>query len=129
MQVAVWDTFVKKQDGAVLHFDIIVPDHLKDPEVLFGFGQAYLALRGESGSKLDTEECRFCHIEQPGPEMIEAIERQGYYILEMDDIPAQLPPDPSRRDLVLHLKAHFKEYRFMDFRGKTAEELWQLIQG
>lgn len=127
MQVAVWDTFVKKQDGAVLHFDIIVPDHVKDPKVLFGFGQAYLNLRGEPNGRLDTEECRFCHIEAPGQEMVEAIEQQGYYILEMDDIPAQLPPNPTRRDLVMHLKAHYAAYRFMDFRGKTVEELWPLI--
>ena len=26
MKIAVWDTYVKKQDGSVLHFDIIVPD-------------------------------------------------------------------------------------------------------
>ena len=30
MQVAVWDTYVTRKDGKVMHFDIIVPDDLED---------------------------------------------------------------------------------------------------
>lgn len=127
MQTAVWDTYVKKKNGNVMHFDIIVPDTLKDTKTIYGFGKAYLAQNGETESNLDTEECKFCHIEEPTSEIKEAINRQGYFILEMDEIPAQLPAQPSRRDLILHLKAHNKDYRFADFRGKSVEEITNFL--
>ena len=127
MKVAVWDTYVKKKNGNVMHFDIIVPDTVKDTEIIYRYGKAYLAQNGETESSLDTEECQFCHIEEPTPEMKEAISRQGYFILEMDEIPAQLPLHPSRRDLILHLKAHNENYRFTDFKGKSVEEITGLL--
>ena len=34
MQVAVWDTYVTKKDGSVMHFDIIAPDHIKEEEII-----------------------------------------------------------------------------------------------
>lgn len=82
MQVAVWDTYVKKKAGNVMHFDIIVPETLKDTETIYGFGKAYLAQNGETESSLDTEECQFCHIEKPTSEIEEAIARQGYLLLK-----------------------------------------------
>ncbi len=127
MQAAVWDTYVKKKNGNVMHFDIIAPDTIKDIGTIYGFGKTYLAQNGETESSLDTEECQFCHIEEPTSEIKEAIDRQGYFILEMDEIPVQLPAQPSRRDLILHLKAHNKDYRLADFRGKSLEELLGLL--
>ena len=127
MQTAVWDTYVKKKDGNVMHFDIIVPDSIKDEQVIYGYGKTYLAKNGETESSLDMEECRFCHIEEPTPEMKEAINTQGYYILEMDEIPATLPLNPLRRDLILYIRAHYKEYRFANFQGKTTEEIQHLL--
>ena len=127
MQTAVWDTYVKKKDGNVLHFDIIVPDIIKDPRIIYGYGKEYLAKNGETDSRLDMEECRFCHIEEPTLEMKEAINRQGYFILEMDEIPAKLPANPSRRDLILYLRGHYKEYRFADLKAKTPEQIQQLL--
>lgn len=43
MKVAVWDTYVTKQDGGVMHFDIIVPAELKDEQTIFGYGFKYLS--------------------------------------------------------------------------------------
>ena len=128
MQVAIWDTYVKKQDGSVLHFDIVVPETERDAGRIFQFGKAYLASRNESAGKLETEECQFCHMEDPAPEVTEAIRAQGYYILEMEDIPAELPAEPTRRDLVLHLRAHYARHRFADFRGQSVEKLQALLE-
>ena len=41
MQVAVWDTYVTKKDGAVMHFDIIAPDHIRDEKTIHAFGKEY----------------------------------------------------------------------------------------
>ncbi|MFN3405371.1 MAG: DUF2024 family protein [Cytophagaceae bacterium] len=126
MNVAVWDTYVKKKDGNVMHFDIIVPAGIK-AELVYQYGKKYLQEINESDNKLDIEECQFCHMEEPTEEMLAAINKQGYYILQMDEIPAQLPATPTRRDLILHLRAHYKEYRFADFKGKSLEEIQSLV--
>lgn len=128
MQAAVWDTYVKKKNGNVMHFDIIVPDSMKDAGTIYQYGKNYLELKNESESRLQMEECQFCHIEETTPEMQQAIKEKGYYILEMDEIPAVLPENPSRRALILHLRAHSDKYRFADFKGSTIEELQELVK-
>ena len=44
MKVAVYDTYVPKHNGGIMHFDIIVADGLPYEKVL-GFGKAYLKRR------------------------------------------------------------------------------------
>lgn len=127
MQVVVWDTYVKKRDGNVLHFDIIAPERLTSAETIYRYGREYLTACGEAGAMLDVAECRRCHVETPTDEMLAAIARQGYFILDLGEIPAILPANPARRDMILHLRAHFPEYRFADFRERTTEAIQQLL--
>ena len=84
MQVAVWDTYVTKKDGSIMHFDIIAPDHIKDENKILTFGKDYLLSKNQQSQTLTSKECSFCHIEQANDEMLEAIEKQGYYIIEME---------------------------------------------
>jgi hypothetical protein len=127
MKVAVWDTYVTRPDGAVTHFDIIVPEEVKDQNIVFDYGKSYLATTGKPEGSLSGQECQLCHIEEPTPEMITQIEAQGYYILEMDDIPGTLPENPSKRDLILHLRAHYARFRFADFAGKSIDDIQGLF--
>lgn len=83
MQVAVWDTYVTKKDGTIMHFDIIAPDDIKDAEIIHTFGKEYLLSKNQEGQALTAKECRFCHIENASSEIEESIQKQGYYILEM----------------------------------------------
>lgn len=83
MKVAVWDTYVTKSDGAIMHFDIIAPSEIKEEETIYKFGKEYLQLKGQSAQTLTAKECRFCHIETASAEMISAIKQKGYYIIEM----------------------------------------------
>ncbi|MBL7828854.1 MAG: DUF2024 family protein [Saprospiraceae bacterium] len=126
-EVAVWDTYVKKKDGSVLHFDIIVPVDQQDTAKICHFGKEYLMSKNEPEGIIEAEACQFCHIESPGEDILSDIERQGFNILEMEDIPAELPEQPSRRDLILHLRAHYPEFRFADFKGKSMEEVQALF--
>lgn len=83
MQVAVWDTYVTRKDGLVMHFDIIAPAVLKDPNVIHEYGKQYLEIKGQAGQDLTSNECRFCHIESVKPEWEESINQKGYFIFEM----------------------------------------------
>ncbi len=127
MTVAVWDTYVRSKQGYTLHFDIIVPAEVSDADTVFRIGAEYLANRGEEAANLESEQCRFCHVEEPTAKMQEAIQRQGYYVLEMEDIPDRLPEHPTRRERILFLRAHDKSLRFAPFRGVTDEQLEQMI--
>lgn len=85
MKVAVWDTFVPKKDGSIMHFDIIVPQEKSNEETVFGFGQEYLTEKGQTGQPLGANECTLCHFEQLKPSQEEAIQQKGYYIYEMEN--------------------------------------------
>lgn len=84
MQVAVWDTYVTKMDGAVMHFDIIAPKQIKEHEI-YGFGMEYLKAKGFEGLSLTAKECQFCHIETVNPQWEEEINSKGFFIYEMEN--------------------------------------------
>jgi hypothetical protein len=85
MQVAVWDTYVTKKDGTIMHFDIIAPDHIKDEETIHTFGKEYLELRNQGNQPLSAKECSFCHVEKATGEMTQSIQQRGYHIIEMEN--------------------------------------------
>lgn len=85
MKVAVWDTYVPKRSGEVMHFDINVPAHIRDTTIIFGYGQEYLTSKGQEGQPLSTKECQFCHVETIRPDWDTSIREEGYYIVEMEN--------------------------------------------
>lgn len=84
MKVAVWDTYVTKKDGKVMHFDIIAPQELKDTATIYGYGKEYLKTKGQDGQPLSSNECKFCHIETVRSQWAEEIKQKGYFIFEME---------------------------------------------
>lgn len=85
MNVAVWDTYVIKKDGTIMHFDIIAPDNIKDEKIVHSFGKDYLLSKNQQDQALTSKECSFCHIEKPSAEMVLNIQKKGYHIIEMQN--------------------------------------------
>lgn len=85
MKVAVWDTYVTKRNGKIMHFDIIVPEDIKDENTIYGYGKSYLKTKNQEGRPLSSAECRFCHIEALQPDWESEIREKGYFILEMEN--------------------------------------------
>jgi len=85
MKVAVWDTYVTKKDGSIMHFDILAPDQIKDEKTIYLYGKDYLHSKNQQEQPLTAKECSFCHIEEANDLMIEAINNKGYYIIEMEN--------------------------------------------
>jgi hypothetical protein len=85
MKIAVWDTYVTKSDGTIMHFDILVPENIKDTSVIFGYGKEYLKTKGQEHQPLTSKECRFCHVETIRPSWEADIKKQGYFIIEMEN--------------------------------------------
>jgi len=84
-EVAVWDTYVTRKDGRVMHFDIIAPSSQRDSAVIHAYGKAYLERKGEGGQPLTSKECRFCHVRTLQPKWEADIHRQGFFILELEN--------------------------------------------
>lgn len=85
MKVSVWDTYVKRVDDKIMHFDILVQNTVTDEQVIFGFGKKYLETKPFKTVDLSANECKFCHIEE-APEMVaQKIAEDGFYIIEMEN--------------------------------------------
>ena len=82
MNAAVFDTYVPKKEGGLMHFDILVPPDTPFEKVA-AFGKEYLAAKGQQGQPLTPQECQFCHIEHATPDMAAAFAAKGYFIVEM----------------------------------------------
>lgn len=85
MKVAVWDTYVTRDNGEQMHFDILVPSELKDENVIYNYGKAFLKIKPFKVDELTSKECQFCHIEQATPDVVAQIEKVGYAIVEMEN--------------------------------------------
>jgi len=85
MKVAVWDTYVTKKDGSIMHFDILAPEEIKDTTIIYNYGKDYLKTKGQDGQPLSSKECRFCHVETLRQQWEADIKKQGYFIIEMEN--------------------------------------------
>lgn len=83
MKVAVYDSYVTRNDGRVMHFDIIVPEEVTHEKTL-EFGKEYLKRVGQEGQALTAKECQFCHLEEARPAIKQGILAEGYYVHEME---------------------------------------------
>ncbi len=85
MNVGVWDTYVTKKDGSVMHFDIIVPEQITSVDTIYGYGKAYLKSKSQEGQPITSKECQFCHFQNSKELWVSDILLQGYYIFEMEN--------------------------------------------
>lgn len=83
-KVNVWDTYVTKKDGNIMHFDIIAPVEITDTTTIYDYGKEYLKLKNQEGQPISAKQCRLCHIEQLRPEWEAKIDEKGYFIIEME---------------------------------------------
>lgn len=83
-KVNIWDTYVTKREGGLMHFDIVVPVAVTDPEKIYTFGRQYLESKDQQGQPLAAKECRLCHLEDLRPEWEDAIAEKGFFIIEME---------------------------------------------
>ncbi len=84
LKVSVYDTYVPKKEGGVMHFDILVDSKEKDLEKIYGYGKEYLHSKGQDGQPLTAKQCRFCHVENAKGPIEDSITAKGYYIIEME---------------------------------------------
>ncbi|WP_286970038.1 DUF2024 family protein [Flavobacterium sp. UBA4854] len=85
MKIAVWDTYVTRKDGKIMHFDILVDENVNDAEQVYEYGKLYLKSVNEEGQTLSSKECRFCHIDKAPIEVENQVRENGFSIIEMEN--------------------------------------------
>ena len=83
MECAVYDTYVTKKDGRIMHFDVIVEANTSHEKAI-DYGKEFLEQVGQDGQKMTQEECQFCHVQEAPPMVKRDIESRGYYIQKME---------------------------------------------
>ena len=83
-KVNVWDTYVTKKNGEIMHFDIIAPVEITDTSKIYNYGKDYLKNKGQEGQPLSSKQCKLCHIETLQPIWETEINNKGYFIIEME---------------------------------------------
>jgi hypothetical protein len=86
MECAVYDTYVTKKDGRIMHFDVIVEANTPHEKAI-EYGKEYLESVDQGGQKMTQEECQFCHIQAAPPVVANDISQSGYYIQKMEGCP------------------------------------------
>ena len=59
-KINVWDTYVTKKEGNIMHFDILVPAEITDTTTIYNYGKEYLKTKRQEGQPLNSEQCRLC---------------------------------------------------------------------
>ncbi len=86
MECAVYDTYITKKDGRIMHFDVIVEANTSHEKAI-DYGKEFLEQVGQGGQTMTQEECQFCHIQEAPPVVAEEIENRGYFIQKMEGCP------------------------------------------
>jgi Domain of unknown function (DUF2024) len=86
MECAVYDTYVTKKDGRIMHFDVIVEANTPHDKAV-DYGKEFLEQVGQGGQTMTQEECQFCHVQEAPPVVATEIENRGYFIQKMEGCP------------------------------------------
>ena len=86
MECAVYDTYVTKKDGKIMHFDVIV-EASTPHEKAIEYGKEFLEQVGQANQTMTQEECKFCHVQEAPPVVAKDIENRGYFIQKMEGCP------------------------------------------
>ncbi len=83
MEISVYDTVFKKEDGTMIKFDILVPADFKDLNKIYEYGNSFLKEEKIVAKNLiSADECDFCHIEVATEAIKNDIKNKGYSIFK-----------------------------------------------
>ncbi len=83
MEISVYDTVFKKDDGTMIKFDILVPSGLMDLQKIYDYGNSFLKDEKIIAVNLiSADECDFCHMEIATEAIINDINSKGYSIFK-----------------------------------------------
>lgn len=85
MDIAVWDTYVNRTDGLLMHFDILVSTEMQNGDQILEYASQFLASKELDVENVEIRKCQFCHIERATDQTVRAIEGKGFDIIEFEN--------------------------------------------
>lgn len=85
MDIAVWDTYVNRTDGLLMHFDILVSTEVQKSDQILEYANQFLASKELDVENVEIKKCEFCHIERATDETVREIEGKGFDIIEFEN--------------------------------------------
>lgn len=83
MEVSVYDTIYKRDNGELLKFDIIVPSSFKNLAKIYEYGNNVLKEENIIASNLiSADECNFCHMDVASEKINFDISKKGYSVFK-----------------------------------------------
>ena len=89
MKLDIYDTHALHSDGAIMHFDVLLPKGA-DEAIARTFAIQWLNSIGVPSEHIRLENCQFCHSEPANPEIEQAISSDGYAIFQMEGCPSPI---------------------------------------
>lgn len=86
MKIDVYDSYAKSSTQELMHFDVFVESGTSAEDAL-NYGKQWLESVGEDPQNLSQSRCNYCHTESAKPVVQSTVEKQGYYILQMEGCP------------------------------------------
>lgn len=88
MELEVYDTWARTVANDVMHFDVLVPRGQGHRAI--AFARQWLQQLGFRPESVRIEQCRFCHREEPGAEIQQHVQRQGFFVLQLEGCPGSV---------------------------------------
>lgn len=87
MNLAIWNTYVKRKDiEKEMCFDIVVPKTMNDLQTIIEFGLEYIKSKPFDTWGLSSTECNACNVDEKNQaKILSAIKQKGYAIKELEN--------------------------------------------
>ena len=102
MEIEVYDTYARSEEGLKIHFDVMLPIG-GDEATAQDKAREFIEKISETANPVQLESCRFCHTETAKPEVGERVEQEGYCIVPIENVRI------SRIDFPQHSSADQKD--------------------
>jgi len=87
MNINVYDTYLRHDDGQTMHFDVLLPEG-SDSQTAAAVAIKWLRGIGVTADVDSLQSCRFCHQQEVMPEVEKLIAHEGYAIVQMEGCPS-----------------------------------------
>jgi len=87
MKIDVYDTYATTINGDIIHFDVLLPNSDTNEEEAVNHAKTFIKQVGESIDTITLDRCNFCHTETANVTVKQKIEKEGYFILQMEGCP------------------------------------------
>ena len=76
MEIEVYDTYARSEEGLKIHFDVMLPIGCAEATAQ-AKAQEFIEKISETANTVQLVNCRFCHTEIAKPEVEERVEQEG----------------------------------------------------